>query len=77
MQQLRREVADVEPEDGALPHRVVAAGRGEEVAVVKDLHASDRKQAPPEVGVFAVKLDRRVDPPIASSAPDRTAKLPP
>ena len=62
MQNLRREVADVETEDRALPHRHVAARRGVEVAVVEEADASDGKQPPADVGVLAVKLDRGVEP---------------
>ena len=62
VQDLRREVADVEPEHRALPHRHVAARRRVEVAVVTEPHRADGEQPPAEVGVLAVELDRGVEP---------------
>src|SRR6185436_4926250 len=61
MQDLGREVANVETKDRALPHRQVAARRGVEVAVAKEAHASDGEQPPSDVGVLTVKLDRGIE----------------
>ncbi len=56
-EELGGEVTDVEPEDGALPHRDISAGRRIEKAVVEQRHFSPLKQPPPEVGVLAVEID--------------------
>ena len=74
---LRREVADVETEDRALPHRHIATRRRIQVAVVKRPTRPIGEEPPADVGVLAVKLDRGVEAADAPSASARTAKLPP
>ena len=78
VQHLRREVADVEPEDRALPHRDVAARRGVQVAVVEQADAgrSANSRRPRLVSSpwNSIEVSK---PPMRSSASRRTAKLPP
>src|SRR5688500_3800519 len=62
VQDLGCEVADVETNDCALPHRHVAPCGGVEVAVVKEADTSDREQPAADVGVLAMELDRGVEP---------------
>ncbi len=57
-----REVADVEAEHPALAERDVAPRRRVEIAVVGEHDITRLEQAAPDVGVFAVELDRGVEP---------------
>src|SRR6185503_330199 len=70
MQQLGDEVAHVETEHLALPHRHVAARGGVEVAVVKEADLADRIQAAAQVRVLAVEFDGGVE---AADARERLA----
>src|SRR5688572_7932392 len=62
VQDLRREVTDVETDDRPLSHRDIAAGGGVEPAVVEQADPADGEQPAPDIGVFAVELDRGVEP---------------
>src|SRR5688500_8354483 len=69
-QQFGREVPDVEPEDGPLAHRHVAARGRVQEAVVAEPYLSELEQPPADVGVLTMELDRRVE------AADRVERFP-